>query len=301
VHYAVLEFCDVDGVPGYQGMWPPGSPSDITQQVLAAIATKSSLQKDTFCGGGIWSETTFSSVMTSTNPPTATISSAASQGTPPVPFYTLSCYAGNSSTTVAGVTLGDFRFKCDVLLNPGPYEVGHSFPGSNITAAEALATTIGCGKANRKFALLGFLLGGASVGGVAPSPASSNWQSVAVGAAAFEAVNTFTVQFPNGTVVATDKAVMQIFDVSTLFPEHSVLPAWVATAAAVLTTFDVGRDVMNDDSMQIFWDPSYGFGGVDPSTFSASVLGAPAGSTNAAHATSISVALAVVALAFFAH
>jgi hypothetical protein len=38
---------------------------------------------------------------------------------------------------VQGLTVGDFRFKCDVTLNPGPYRVDHDFPGDP-TAAEGV-------------------------------------------------------------------------------------------------------------------------------------------------------------------
>jgi len=291
-HYAIGEFCDVDGVPGYQGAWPPKGAAGILTDLTAAVVSGTKLASDTFVSGGIWSETTFTAVTTTTTPPSASLSSGNDAGG--VPLYTLECQPGNSTQVVQGMTVGDFRFKCDVTLNPGPYRIDHNPVFNNDSAsAEATATKIGCSKANRKMAMLAFVAG-AAVDATPTATGTPHWSGLAVGAAKYEFLDSVDVQFPNGTLVQTANTVFQVFDVATIFPERSNLPAWIADVKAILVTFDVGRDVMSDDTMQLFWDPSLGFDS-DPSTLDTG--GSTTGATTKASASASYISSVIVAIA----
>jgi len=290
VHYAIGEFCDVDGHPGYDGPWPP---SNVTADILVSLALNKPLAQDTFVSGGFWFESKFSAVMSTGSPPTGTLSSEAAKGG--VPLYSLTCHAGSAADVVQGVTIGDYRIKCDVTLAPGPYRIDQNF--KSFADAETKAATIGCSKANRKMAMLAFLAG-AAVGSATQAGASDKWQSVAVGAASYEYVKTFDVRYANGTVVASPNVIFQVKDIGAIFPEKKNLPAWVADAKAVLVVFDVGRDVMADDNLQIYWDPSIGFAS-DPATLDTGVAAEdmPATSTTTTKGKNSAVATVVSLLA----
>ena len=73
-----------------------------------------------------------------------------------------------------GLALGAYRVKCDVIIKPGNFWIDNKF--ENAAAGELIATALGCGKANRKIAMLAFVAGNA-VGNV-EAGAAAKWQQL---------------------------------------------------------------------------------------------------------------------------
>lgn len=73
--------------------------------------------------------------------------------------FSADCRAGQDEAVVEGVTIGPYRLKCDFSIRPGPFWLDNEWKGkSNEVVADALAEKVGCGAANRKVALLAFLV-----------------------------------------------------------------------------------------------------------------------------------------------
>lgn len=293
VHWGLGEFCDIDGVAGFGGAWPPAF-GDLVRTAFDVALSKEPFKTDQFIWAASWQQAKFQPITTGETDGHKWAEINTENNTKGFPVYSERCRSGGGK--VNGLDIGEFRFKCDFTIRPdGVWFDQTAKPDllplvGNINADEALAKNKGCTKDKRKFALLAFLAG-SSVKETINSMNVRGWQSITVGdGAEFSFVNQISLLDKDGKDTSkTFNATAQIKPVSSIV-DTSKWPKFLAEARAILFTFEASRsDMMNGE--QIYFDPTFGFGS-DPSQGIKPSPTAPGGNDKGA-ASSLGAALAV--------